>query len=56
MGKMEKKMETIGDYTRVILGVLNRDNGKENGTYHIIKKGLYRGYLGIMDKKMETTI
>ena len=30
-------METIGDYIRVILGLLNRDNGKENGTYYIIE-------------------
>ena len=36
------------------------DNGKENGNYY---NGLYRGciglywgYIGIMDKKMETTI
>ena len=30
---------------------LYRDNGKENGNYRN-----YRGYIGIMDKKMETTI
>ena len=28
------------------------ENGKENGSYYRI----YRGYLGIMEKKMETTI
>ena len=42
----------------VILG-LYRDNGKENGTYSDLL-GLYRGvlggYIGIMEKKMETTI
>ena len=35
------------------------DNGKENGNYYIIMGyllGLYRGYIGIMEKKMETTI
>ena len=37
-----------------ILG-LYRDNGKENGNHHGIL-GLYRGYIGIMEKKMETTI
>ena len=31
--------------------------GKENGTYHIITgQGIYWGYIGIMEKKMETTI
>ena len=28
------------------------DNGKENGKYYIV----YRGYVGIVEKKMETTI
>ena len=47
----------------VVLG-LRRDNGKENGNYYnglyrdyigyIL--GLYRGYRGIMEKKMEATI
>ena len=32
-----------------------RDNGKYNGNYYSIVR-LYRGYTGIMDKKMETTI
>ena len=31
------------------------ENGKENGNYNSIL-GLYRGYIGIMEKKMETTI
>ena len=31
---------------------LYRDNGKENGNYYIV----YQGYIGIMEKKMETTI
>ena len=46
-------------YIGVILG-LYWDNGKENGNYY---NGLYRGYIGlywgyigIMEKKMETTI
>ena len=43
-----------------ILG-LYRDNGKENGNYYNVKTiGLFRGYIGdyigIMEKKMETTI
>ena len=29
------------------------DNGKENGSYY---NGLYRGYIGIMEKKMESDI
>ena len=29
-----------------------KDNGKENGNYYII----YWGYIGIMEKKMETTL
>ena len=33
----------------------NRDNGKENGNYRDYR-GLYWGYIGIMEKKMETTI
>ena len=32
---------------------LYRDNGKEHGNYN---NGLYRGYIGIMEKKMETII
>ena len=39
---------------RVILG-LSRDNGKENGNYYILT-GQILGNLGIMEKKMETTI
>ena len=31
------------------------DNGKEDGNYYSIL-GLYWGYIGIMEKKMETTI
>ena len=30
---------------------LCRDNGKENGNYYIV----YWGYIGIMEKKIETT-
>ena len=32
---------------------MGRYNGKENGNYYII--GLYRGYIGIVEKKMEIT-
>ena len=41
--------------TTIILGVMGviRDNGNENGNYCNI--GGYRGYIGIMEKKMETT-
>ena len=38
--------------------ILVGDNGKENGNYYIIIGyilGLYWGYIGIMEKKMETT-
>ena len=28
------------------------ENGKDNGNYYIV----YRGYIGIMEKKLETTI
>ena len=49
-----------------ILG-LYWDNGKENGNYYNglyrdyrvytgVILGIYRGYIGIMEKKMETTI
>ena len=47
------------------LGVILRlywDNGKEHGNYRDyrgyigINYGLYWGYIGIMEKKMETTI
>ena len=31
------------------------DNGKENGNYYSIL-GLYRGYIGIMEKKMENVM
>ena len=34
--------------------MLYRDSRKYNGDYYIIR--LYWGYIGIMDKKMETTI
>ena len=36
----------------VPLGIY-RENGKENGNYGSI---LYRGYIGLMEKNMETTI
>ena len=65
IGRMEKKMETtIMGYIlrlyRVILG-LYWENGKENGNYYNglyigVMLGLYWGYIGIMEKKMETTI
>ena len=32
--------------------MLSRGNGKENGNYYVV----YRGHLGIMEKKMKTTI
>ena len=32
---------------------LSWDNGKENGNFY---NGLYTDYIGIMEKKMETTI
>ena len=41
-------------YVGVILGSY-RDNGKENGNY-LIMLGLYWGYSGIKENKMETTI
>ena len=42
------------------MGVIYRDNGKENGSYYIII-GYILGYIwglyiGIMEKKMEATI
>ena len=36
-----------------VLSGLCRDNGKQNGNYYSIYD---RGYIGIMEKKMETTI
>ena len=61
---MEKKMETT-----IVYRGLYWDNGKENGNYYIIwgfilgswkrkwKLLYYMGvYIGIMEKKMETTI
>ena len=36
----------------IILGIY-WDDEKENGNYY---NGLYRGYIGIMEKKMETTV
>ena len=35
-----------------------RDNGKEAGNYSVIGiiQGFYRGYLGMMEKRMEATI
>ena len=40
------------DYIEIIIGLF-RDNGELNGNYY---KGIYRGYIGIMEKKMETTV
>ena len=34
---------------------LYRDNGKENGNDDIIR-GTYSGYIGIMEKNMETNL
>ena len=45
---MAKKMENYLKY----IAVIYRDNGKEHGNYYSI----YRGYIGIMEKNMETTI
>ena len=50
-------------FIRGLLG-LYRDNGKENGNYYNALHrdyigyilGLYLGYIGIMERKMETTI
>ena len=39
---------------RVILGIY-WEHGKENGNYYSIL-GFLRGYIGIMEKKMESTI
>ena len=39
--------------------IWGRDNGKENGNYYFIIGcilGLCRGYIGIMEKKMEAAI
>ena len=46
-------------YIGVISGAIYKDSGKENGSYCI--EGSYWGfnigdYIGIMEKKMETTI
>ena len=35
---------------------LFRDNGKENGKYCMVFRGIIQGYKGIMEKEMETTI
>ena len=40
------------DTWQIPLG-LYKENGKENGNHDII--GFYRGYIGRMEKKMETT-
>ena len=41
---------------RVSLG-LYRDDGREIGNYYSgFRVGLYRGYTGIMEKRMESTI
>ena len=37
------------------VGDIYGNNGKENGNYHILL-GLYWRYIGIVKKKMETTI
>ena len=39
-----------------IIGWLYRDNGKENGNYRVIEVYIIGLYIGIMEKKMETTI
>ena len=58
---MEKKMKTtIMGYVGVMLG-LYWENGKENGNYYNglyigVMLGLYWGYIGRMEKNMETTI
>ena len=44
---------TTGVISGVYRGYIARDNGKENGNYY---SGLYWGYIGIMEKKMETAI
>ena len=41
--------------TTIVYRGLYWDSGKENANYYSIL-GLYRGYIGIMEKKMETTI
>ena len=41
------------DWPSAALSCIHEDNGKENGNYYL---GLYRGSIGIMEKKMETTI
>ena len=42
-----------GRHARINNGVVYGNNGKENGNYCRIL-GLYWGYMGIMEKKMET--
>ena len=49
------KMETT-NYVGVLYGGLNSNNGKENGNYYGILGFYMGGYIGIMEKKMETTI
>ena len=40
--------------TTILWGYIYGDNRKEKGNYYNI--GLYWGFLGIMEKKMEATI
>ena len=54
LGQGIYKQTLIKPVFGVILG-LYRDNGQENGNYYIIE-GLYRGYIGIIENKMETNI
>ena len=40
----------------ILITIIYRDNGKENGSYYIIIGCIiYRAYIGIMEKNMETT-
>ena len=38
------------------LGIICRDNGKENGNYYVYHRGIQGYNIGIMEKNMETTM
>ena len=46
--------ETLRILTASGLGALSGNNGKENGNYYSVV--VYRVYMGMMEKKMETTM
>ena len=38
------------------IGMIYRDNGKENGNYCVYHRGIQGHNIGIMEKNMETTV